>query len=207
MARFFYKGGSAVFWQASFTPSHCVLGAPNFRFPDVAITGALYFIVSTSMLGVMKAVLMWAPYRLDKNFSRGPSRELRLPVLPLASLLSSTGRLLFDARRPNDLIAWMVILVLGGLPTAILVGSNVKPWDLFTFGSIAGRARAQCLGNFGNAAIAVYESSRVSVLDSVLSLLSLVMRLVVLRPQFVVPPPCYLPFVQRLCDVQISSSS
>jgi hypothetical protein len=37
----------------------------------------------------------------------------------------------------------------GGLPTAILVGSSIKPWELFTFGTLVGVRRRSALGTLG----------------------------------------------------------
>ena len=39
--------------------------------------------------------------------------------------------------RNKEFAGWVLIALLSSLPTALLIGSNVKPWELFTFGSIA----------------------------------------------------------------------
>jgi hypothetical protein len=36
-----------------------------------------------------------------------------------------------------EFVGWILIAFVSSLPTALLVGSGVKPWELFTFGSIA----------------------------------------------------------------------
>jgi hypothetical protein len=36
----------------------------------------------------------------------------------------------------EDVAPWLIVTLSLSIPTALLVGSNVKPWELFTFGSI-----------------------------------------------------------------------
>jgi hypothetical protein len=90
---------------------------------------------------------MWVPYRLTKV---QPRHAVRIIVASLATgLFAFATGYQFGTRRPNDMAAWMIVLVLGGLPTAILIGSSVKPWELFTFGSIGGEKRRSVLGTVG----------------------------------------------------------
>ena len=114
---------------------------------DEALIVAVYLTILTTFLGVIKATIMWAPYRLLKV---QPRHAVRVIVASLATgLFAFATGYGFGTRRPNDMAAWMITLLLGGLPTAILIGSSVKPWELFTFGSIGGEKRRSVLGTLG----------------------------------------------------------
>lgn len=127
-----------------YTTAVCVWDAPYHVFE--AIFASIYFIALTNMLGVMKSILMWAPYRWKKFQPRAATR-IALTSLATAVFAFVTGRLY--SNDPNNWVPWMVVLVLGGMPTAMLVGSSVKPWDLFTFGSIAGKRVRSVWGTLG----------------------------------------------------------
>jgi len=96
-----------------------------------------YLLILGSFAGLFKSIMMWVPYRLAKIQVR--------PVTRVAITSIGTGlfalllALMFGYgfERPNDTAKWVLSLLAGGLPTAILVGSRVKPWELFTFGSLA----------------------------------------------------------------------
>ena len=111
------------------------------RLPD-ALIGAAFMIGFASVAGVMKAILMWLPYRLLKI---QPRASLRVALTSVATGVFAylTGQL--GSGSSSDLITWMSTLLVGGLPTAILVGSSIKPWDLFTFGTLAGERRRSVL--------------------------------------------------------------
>lgn len=98
------------------------------------------------MLGITKSALMWAPYRFAKFQPRAVTRVV-LTSIATGVFAFVIGRLYSD--NPRNWIAWVAVLVLGGLPTAILVGSNVKPWNLFTFGSIDGERVRRVWGTLG----------------------------------------------------------
>jgi hypothetical protein len=127
-----------------YTAALCVW-EPPYHFFDAPFV-ALYFIALTNMLGVMKSILMWAPYRW-KKFQ--PSAVTRVALTSIATGVFAfvTGRLY--SNDPNNWVPWMVVLVLGGLPTAVLVGSHIKPWNLFTFGGIAGKRVRSVWGTLG----------------------------------------------------------
>jgi hypothetical protein len=117
-----------------------------FRFDEALVVGA-YLVILTTFIGVIKATIMWAPYRLTKVQLRHATRVV---VASLATgLFAFATGYQFGTRRPNDMAAWIITLLLGGLPTAILIGSSVKPWELFTFGSIGGEKRRSVLGTVG----------------------------------------------------------
>ena len=116
------------------------------KFYDTLVIGA-YLAIATTILGVIKATIMWTPFRLTKV---QPPHAVRVIVASLATGLFAfaTGYLLGPGK-PNDMAAWMIVLILGGLPTAILIGSSFKPWELFTFGSIGGEKRRSVRGTLG----------------------------------------------------------
>jgi hypothetical protein len=108
----------------------------HFNFTD-ALFVSPYFSILGSVAGVFKSILMWVPYRLTKIQVRPATRVMITTTGTgvLAFLLAY--KFGYGLERPNDTAAWVLTLLAGGLPTAILVGSRVKPWELFTFGSIA----------------------------------------------------------------------
>ena len=116
------------------------------RFFDALI--CLPFVIPYAcMLGVTKSTLMWAPYRFARFQPRALTR-VALTSIATGVFAFVTGRLLYSDE-PNNWVPWIATLLLGGLPTAILVGSNVKPWELFTFGSIAGERIRSVWGTLG----------------------------------------------------------
>lgn len=103
---------------------------------DIVVVWLWLSILATN-LGVVKSTIMWGAYRLTKIQTRAVTRVV-LTSLCTGLFAFASGFYLGGARK-NDLIEWVSTLVAGGLPTAILVGSSIKPWELFTFGSIATR--------------------------------------------------------------------
>lgn len=112
------------------------------KFFDALVTAA-FLIPFVSMLGVMKSIVMWAPYRLAKFQPRDLTRVAIISTIS-GVFAFVTGRLY--SSDPANWVPWVITLLLGALPTSILVGSSVKPWELFTFGSIAGKRRRSVLG-------------------------------------------------------------
>jgi len=107
--------------------------------PDLydALIVLIWFSIFGSILGVFKSTLMWGAYRLTKIQARAVTRVV-LASLCTALFALATGYFLGHGDT-KDVLPWVATLVVGGLPTAILVGSSIKPWELFTFGSIATR--------------------------------------------------------------------
>ena len=108
----------------------------RFKFIDGVVIAA-YLGIAGSVAGVFKSIIMWAPYVLTRI-------QLRLATrVAITSLGTGVFALLvalkfgYGFESPNDTAAFVLTMVAGGLPTAILVGSSIKPWELFTFGSIA----------------------------------------------------------------------
>ena len=107
---------------------------------------APWFFITASILGVIKAILMWTPYRLAKFQPRAVTRVL---ITSAGTGLFAFGTGLIGYYNLTALVVWVLTLLMGGLPTAILVGSRVKPWELFTFGSIGGERRRSFWGTLG----------------------------------------------------------
>ena len=112
-----------------------------------ALMVTLYLSVLTGILGVMKSVIMWVPYRLTKF---QPHAVIRVAIASIGTgcLALALGFLIGPMSR-NDRVVWVLTLLVAGLPTAILVGSKIKPWELFTFGSIAGKSVRSVWGTLG----------------------------------------------------------
>ena len=105
------------------------------------------FLVLGTIIGVLKSVIMWMPYRVFKIQVRAVTRVTMASTVTV--LLALSLALLDGHFKRDDYINWLLTWLMGGLPTAILIGSSIKPWDLFTFGSIAGRRRRSVLRTFG----------------------------------------------------------
>ena len=96
-----------------------------------------YCAIFGSIVGVIKATIMWFPYRLTGIQVRPAARVMITSIGTGAFALLLALKFGYGFERPNDTAAWVLTVFAGGLPTAILVGSRVKPWELFSFGSIA----------------------------------------------------------------------
>jgi len=118
-----------------YTSALC-LSKPDFTFTDALFTAPWLFTLG-SIAGVFKSIIMWVSYALTKIQVRPATRVMITTTGTgiLAFLLAL--KFGYGLERPNDTAAWVLTVIAGGLPTAILVGSRVKPWELFTFGSIA----------------------------------------------------------------------
>jgi len=118
-----------------YTAALC-LSKADFTFTDALFTAPYLFILG-SIAGGFKSIIMWVPYALTKIQVRPATRVMITSIATgvLAFLLAL--KFGYGLERPNDTAAWVLTLLVGGLPTAILVGSRVKPWEVFTFGSIA----------------------------------------------------------------------
>jgi hypothetical protein len=112
------------------------LTVPRFEFVD-AVWIAAYLVIAGSVAGFCKSIIMWVPYILTKVQIHPAARVLITSIGSGLVALLLALKFGYGFERPNDTAKWVLALIAGGLPTAILVGSHVKPWELFTFGSIA----------------------------------------------------------------------
>ena len=93
------------------------------------------YMIMGSILGVMKGSLMWGTYRLTGIRLRAAARvAITSACVGLIAWAIALKNGIADERQFAIFIG---IALLTALPVALLVGSGVKPWELFTFGSIA----------------------------------------------------------------------
>ncbi len=118
-----------------YTAAIC-LSVPRFEFMDALVIAA-YLVIAGSVAGLCKSIIMWAPYILTKVQIRPTARVLITSIGSGVVALLLALKFGYGFERPNDTAKWVLTMIAGGLPTAILVGSRVKPWEVFTFGSIA----------------------------------------------------------------------
>jgi len=114
-----------------------LIGAIAWRETDFAGTLELtnLTVFYGAFIGVIKATLMWGVVRVTGIQYRAFTRVAASSIL--ASLIIAALGWQFDFDEdflPGCLIGSLSV----GIPVALLVGSRVKPWEIFTFGSIAG---------------------------------------------------------------------
>jgi len=90
--------------------------------------------VAGSIAGVILATLIWTVYRVIGIQMLVGARVI-LTVITIRLITMFLG-LRWSVDRPSDFILGIGIALFAGLPLALLVGSTVRPWQLFTFGSI-----------------------------------------------------------------------
>jgi len=116
---------------AYFVLSYSQGGGKNLNY---AISFLPVFLVTFAILGCIKAGIMWSVYRA---IGRTPAALARLSIsTSLSPILLAFAALYFAFE--EDQIAVLLLPTLSlAIPVALMVGSSVKPWELFTFGSIA----------------------------------------------------------------------
>ena len=90
-----------------------------------------FFMFAGAMLGVFKASIMWGFYRLT-GIRMGALARVAVASIG-AFALAAFFNFHFES---TDLANWLIITLSPAIPTALFVGSSIKPWELFTFGSI-----------------------------------------------------------------------
>ncbi len=99
----------------------------------IPLTGV--YMIMGAIVGVVKATLMWGAYRVTglqiRVFARVAATTICLGLISgfiyYKAGITDHGKFAIGVA-----IAWLT-----ALPVALLVGSRVKPWEFFTFGSIA----------------------------------------------------------------------
>jgi hypothetical protein len=96
--------------------------------PQTIFVGAIF--------GAILATIIWVTHSgSDLRTGAGMRVALMINIVgAIAILLSKFPELVSDRYFPT----WVMISLVSCLPTTLLVGSRVKPWALFTFGSITG---------------------------------------------------------------------
>ena len=88
-----------------------------------------------AIIGMIKATFMFGVVRLTGIQYRAITRVAATSILACLVIAVMGWQLNFDKKFLwGSLISALTV----GIPVALLVGSRVKPWELFTFGSMAG---------------------------------------------------------------------
>lgn len=133
---FILQGASAGMVAGLIYAAAMCLWHEHFEFTRALFISPYLFFVA-SFAGVFKSILMWVPYRLTKIKVRPAIRVMLTSIGTGVLAFVLAYKFGYGFERPTDTAAWVVTMLAGGLPTAMLVGSRVKPWEIFTFGSIA----------------------------------------------------------------------
>jgi hypothetical protein len=109
-----------------------------------AISVLPYFFVTFAILGSIKATIMWIIYRV---IDRTPRALVRASISTIIStvLLAFAG--VYFQFGENEITSFLLPTLCLGTLVALMVGSSVKPWQLFTFGSIAAGELDQRVGS------------------------------------------------------------
>jgi len=180
---------------------------PPFMFIE-AIFISPFFLVLGSVAGVIKSIIMWLPYRLTRIQVHPVTRVAITSICTGAGALLLALKFGYGFESPSDTAAWVLTMLLGGLPTAVLVGSSVKPWELFTFGSIAvGDSRTG--GRVGSRSIA---ATLATLPLRFLSLIALGVWILTCACRFhpvarMIGPFVAFPFIYLLCTTYVTFRS
>jgi len=86
------------------------------------------------IIGMIKATVMWGVYRLAGIQLRALARVTATSIIASLFIAVIGLRYEFDETFLPGCLVWALSV---GIPVALLVGSRIKPWEIFTFGSIA----------------------------------------------------------------------
>ncbi|HEY0765314.1 MAG TPA: hypothetical protein VGD61_23255 [Pyrinomonadaceae bacterium] len=86
------------------------------------------------IVGIIKATIMRGVVYLIGIQYRALTRVAATIILTCLSVAVAGRQANFD---PEFIRGWLIWALVVGIPVALLVGSQVKPWKLFTFGSMA----------------------------------------------------------------------
>ena len=91
------------------------------------------------VIGLVEATILWAMNRLTRLRMRLP---LRIAVITVAStLVASFAAYLLGARAPWLLVTFAYWSLVLSLPIALFVGSQLRPWEIFTYWRVTFRER------------------------------------------------------------------
>ena len=110
---------AAIAWRGDF--------AMNLNLTSIAIA-------TGTIIGVIKATVMWGVVRWTGIQYRALTRVTVTAILAFLSITTIGRQINFDEKFLRGALIWSLSV---GIPVALLVGSRVKPWKLFTFGSVA----------------------------------------------------------------------
>ena len=116
--------------------------------PFVVLAAAMPIVMlGGGMIGIIKATLIYAFYRFTGSKLSAAARVFISSVVTL--VLAVMLGLQIGFTNENQFLFWVALVVVSGLPTALLVGSGMKPWRLVTFDGIEGdlwKTRLQRIG-------------------------------------------------------------
>ena len=104
-----------------------------------------FYMVMVGTIGVLQATLIWGTYRLTRIQLRAPAR-VAITIFCIGCIAFLIALKQENVNEMNFAIGAGVAF-LAFLPVALLVGSSFKPWELFTFGSIATGKNARRSGS------------------------------------------------------------
>jgi hypothetical protein len=121
-----------------------VKSIPNENADSILLYLPLFMFATGGMYGLIKATIIWGIYRATGMQMPAVARVglTTIGIVLLAVWSNSSSDFTFDWAA----VICVSVVWLSALPSALLVGSRVKPWELFTFGSIAvdgGRSRSK----------------------------------------------------------------
>lgn len=106
----------------------------QFPFEFVAAL-AIPMMLTGGILGAVKATILWGTFHLTGARIGPAARVLISSVLATMFAVLVGSKLRFTSE--TAFLLWVALMIASGLPTALLVGSRVNPWQLFMFGRIA----------------------------------------------------------------------
>lgn len=84
------------------------------------------------IIGIVKAMFMWGVYRITNIRMIAATRVSATIILTGLVVVVICRQFNFEEKFLFGCLVWSLSI---GIPVALLVGSEVKPWQLFTFGS------------------------------------------------------------------------
>ena len=112
-----------------------VTSTPNEHVDSILLFLPLFMFAIGGTYGLIKATIIWGIYHVTGMQMPAVARIglTTIGVGLLAVWSNSSSSFTFD----SALVICVSIVWLSALPSALLIGSRVNPWELFTFGSIA----------------------------------------------------------------------
>jgi hypothetical protein len=112
-----------------------IKSTPNENVDSILLYLPLFMFAIGGTYGLIKATIMWGIYHITGMQMPALARVglTTIGIGLLAVWTNSSSNLTFDW----ELVTCASVAWISALPSALLIGSRVKPWELFTFGSIA----------------------------------------------------------------------
>lgn len=101
---------------------------------NLAILVTPYFLITGIFVGSIGAMFMWGIQRLT-GVRLGA--RARVGVASIVSTSLVAFGVLYLEIREDEITSFLMVALSMAIPVALLVGSRVKPWEFFTFGTIA----------------------------------------------------------------------